>query len=125
MKFYKGVLRASFDSGSQLRIPGTVTTSISEALMWKERIQSNKKKGIHKNIHHGEAIIVEIIYDGELAGFEEFQRSGVTEHSRGNCWTSAAKTKAQINTACAYRTLTLPEIEQLISEQANSKWRHN
>lgn len=122
MKFYKGALKSSFINRTRPYLPGTVTTDINEALLWKERLQSKKTKGIHRNITHGESVVIEIIYDGEIACSEEFQRSDVPEHQRGNCWTSVAKTKAQLNTPCSFRILSLEEIEMIISQQANQKW---
>ena len=80
------------------------------ALEWMERIQSNKNKGAAKHVRHGKFCIIEIQYNGELLDCIEFQKSGVTEHSRTNCWLSAAKNKAQINTVVKYRILSDSEI---------------
>lgn len=110
MLFYKGVLKSDL---KQDFIPGTVTTVFNEALMWKERIESKKNKGAARNVRHGQAVVVEIVYDGEIHTHEEFQKAGVAEHSRMNCWTSSAKNKAQINTVCSYRVLSTNEINQL------------
>lgn len=123
MKFYKGALKSTFRDVTRPYIPGTVAISINEALLWKERIQSKKTKGIHRNVRHGDSVIIEIHYDGEISGSEEFQRPGVAEHQRGNCWTSLAKTKAQLNTPCRYRILDLSEIEAIASQQTNQKWK--
>lgn len=110
IKFYKGVLESDLKSNY---VPGTVTTVFNEALMWKERIESNKRKGAARNVRHGQSVIIEIVYVGEITSHEEFQRSGVKEHNRCNCWTSSAKNKAQINSVCEYRVLTNEEINQL------------
>lgn len=109
MKFYKGVLEEDLKKSSY--IPGTVTTSMMEALMWKERIESNKKKGAAKHVRHGKSVIIEIEYHGELLECDEFQRAGVKEHNRSNCWLSTAKDKAQINTPVTFKILGLLEIE--------------
>lgn len=110
MKFYKGVLATDLMPGY---VPGTVTAVFSEALMWKERICGKKTKGASRHVRHGKAVIVEITYDGELLDSSHFQKEGVSEHDRLNCWTSAAKTKAQINTPCEYRILTDGEVNRL------------
>lgn len=110
VKFYKGVLESDLKSNY---VPGTVTTVFNEALLWKERIESNKKKGAARNVRHGKSVIIEIIYEGQITSHEEFQRSGVKEHNRINCWTSSAKNKAQINSVCKYRILNTQEINQL------------
>jgi len=110
MKFYKGVLVTDLKPGY---VPGTVTAVFNEALMWKERISGNKAKGASKHVRHGKSVIVEIEYSGQILDHSHFQQEGVTEHSRSNCWTSAAKTKAQINTPCNYRILNDSEINQL------------
>jgi len=110
MVFYKGVLQKDL---SQQYIPGTVTTVFNEALMWKERIESSKKKGAAKHIRHGQAVVIEIEFNGELISHDEFQRNGVHEHHRNNCWTSQAKDKAQINEVVKYRILTDIDINRL------------
>lgn len=110
MKFYKGVLVTDL---KPVYVPGTVTTLFNEALMWKERISGNKAKGASKHIRHGQSVIIEIDYTDGLFVHTHFQVEGVAEHSRVNCWTSIAKTKAQINTPCKYRVLTDAEINQL------------
>ena len=109
MKFYKGALANDLKSGY---IPGTVTTVFNEALMWKERISGNKQKGAAKHLKHGRSVIIEIDYAGDILDHLHFQKEGVTEHSRVNCWTSLAKTKAQINTPVQYRVLSDSEINQ-------------
>jgi hypothetical protein len=109
-KFYKGVLESDLKTSY---VPGTVTTVFNEALMWKERIESNKTKGAARNVRHGKSVIIEIVYESDIATHEEFQRSGVKEHNRVNCWTSSAKNKAQINSVCQYRILDDSEINQL------------
>jgi hypothetical protein len=110
IKFFKGVLESDLKNNY---VPGTVTTVFNEALMWKERIESNKRKGAARNVRHGKSVIIEITYEGEIATHEEFQRSGVKEHNRVNCWTSSAKNKAQINSVCEYRVLDDSEINRL------------
>lgn len=110
MLFYKDVLKSDLKQDYK---PGTVTTVFNEALMWKERIESKKNKGAARNVRHGQAVVIEIVYDGEIHSHEEFQKSGVQEHARMNCWTSQAKTKAQINSVCKYRILTTEELNQL------------
>ena len=93
--FFKGVLLSDLKSNF---IPGSVTTCIKEALMWKERISSNKVKGAAKHVRHGKSCIIKIVVDtSEFKTSEEFQRPGVEEHSRVNCWMNSVKTKAQIN----------------------------
>lgn len=109
---YKGVkvsdLKHSF-------IPGTMTTDISEALLWKERLESRKSKGIHRNIAHGKSVIISTnIDDEDILSEKEFQRAGVAEHDRQNCWTSQAKTKAQINIPIIYTVLDSRQIENLL-----------
>lgn len=113
MKFYKGVLESQL---SARYIPGTVTVSFKEALMWKERIESNKRKGAARNVLHGISKIIEIEYDEkDLLSCDEFQRAGVSEHKRKNCWLNSVKDKAQINTCVNYRILTDEEIDKLFS----------
>lgn len=112
MKFYKGVLKSDLKSNY---VPGTVAAKFMEAFMWYERIGSKKTKGAARNVRHGEAVIIEIEYAGELKDQTFFQLAGVQEHSRNNCWTSAAKDKAQINTPCAYRILPKDEIHAKFS----------
>jgi hypothetical protein len=113
--FYKGVLK------SQLKhpyVPGTVTKDFNEALVWKERINSKKSKGAAKHVQHGESVVIEILYDdsnNKILSAEEFQRQGISEHSRVNCWTAAAQVKAQINTPCEYRILSKEEQDKLFS----------
>lgn len=109
--FYKGVLCTDLHEGYT---PGTVTTSFKEAMQWCERISSNKSKGAARHIRHGKASIISIDYDeSTLQQCNEFQKSGVQEHSRVNCWTSLAKNKAQINTPVQYRVLGDDEIWNL------------
>lgn len=112
MRFFKGVLLSDLRLGY---IPGTVTTEFKIALSWKEVIDSNKCKGKARHVRHGKAVVIEIHYNGHLADHEAFQRSGQHEHQRENCWISAAKNKAQINTVCEYRILTDPEIDRLFT----------
>lgn len=113
MKFYKGVLEKDLCDNY---VPGTVTTDFKEALMWKERIESKKNKGAAKHITHGKAVIITFNYNESLLkSSDNFQASGITEHSKENCWTSDSKTKAQINTNIDYYiTLTDREIDALM-----------
>lgn len=109
--FFKGVLKKDL---CQNYVPGTVTLDFNEALMWKQRIESNKTKGAAKHVRHGQAVIIKIEFKTEdLLDCTEFQRSGVSEHNRNSCWLSAAKTKAQINTSVNFVILTDDEINQL------------
>lgn len=109
--FYKGVLCTDL---RDTYVPGTVTTSFKEAMQWHERISSNKLKGAARHVRHGKASIISIDYDETtLQQCDEFQKAGVQEHSRVNCWTSLAKTKAQINTPVQYRVLSDDEIWNL------------
>ena len=102
--FYKGVLCTDLRDSY---VPGTVTTSFKEAMQWCERISSNKSKGAARHVKHGRACIISIEHDeSTLQQCDEFQKAGVQEHSRVNCWTSLAKTKAQINTPVKYRVLS-------------------
>lgn len=111
-RFYKGVLESDLKTNY---VPGTVTTIFNEALMWKERIESKKNKGAARNVRHGKAVVIEINYSGELGSELDFQVSGKPEHQRNNCWTSIVKTKAQINTVCEYRILSVEELNNLFS----------
>ena len=112
MIFYKGVLKSDLHIVNY--VPGTVTKNFNEALMWKERIESNKSKGAAKHVRHGKAVIIEIMFDETiLLDHNEFQRQGVKEHQRNNCWLSSAKDKAQINTNIDFRILTDEEINKL------------
>lgn len=112
MKFFKGVLLSDLKSEY---IPGTVTTEFKIALSWKEVIQSNKSKGKARHVRHGKAVVIEVEYEGDLAECEAFQCAGQHEHRRKNCWVSAAKDKAQINTPCSYRILTEQEMDKLFT----------
>ena len=113
MIFYKGVL-CSFLDGKF--IPGTVTINISEALVWAERIGGKKTKGACRHIKHGKSCIIQLEFDESLLlTAQEFQRAGVKEHNRLNCWTSEAKTKAQINNRVKYSVLTSEQVQNIIS----------
>lgn len=102
MLFYKGVKKSDLEIDHY--IPGTVTTSKKIAQLWKERLESKKKKGVHKHLKKGPSCIIVFNYDEtNLLTHEEFQRCGVKEHHRGNCWLSTMKDKAQINTPVKYR----------------------
>lgn len=99
-KFYKGVLASDLKS---TYIPGTVTKNRKEAELWFERIVSKKRHGPSRHIRHGEACIIEFEFDETmLLNHSNFQESGISEHSRVNCWTSTAKVKAQINIPIDY-----------------------
>jgi len=76
---------------------------IREALKWYLRYSSVKKNtfGIDRN---GTAIVVSFDIDaGSLMSMSEFQRKGVSEHERLNCWTSSTMVRAQINTPVKVR----------------------
>ncbi len=109
MIFFKGVLKKDLCSDY---IPGTVTTSFREALTWKERIEGKPKKGASAHIEHGESCVVCLHVDeSKLLSHEEFQRPSVKEHDRQSCWTSADKTKAQINHPVAFEILDSRQID--------------
>jgi hypothetical protein len=113
MKFYKGVLVTDLVSDY---VPGSVTRRFNEALMWKERIESKKSKGAARHSRKGKACVIEIDFDESLLlSHEEFQRTGVSEHKRQNCWMSADHQKAQINTPVSYHILTTNEINNLVT----------
>jgi hypothetical protein len=106
--FYKGVLRSLLNDNFR---PGTVTKDFKEALRWAERIKGSVKKGPSRHISHGKSCVIEIIFDErKLHHHDEFQKSGVSEHDRKNCWTSIAHVKAQINSKVEYRVLTDEEV---------------
>lgn len=106
--FYKGVLCDDLKSGY---VPGSVTTDIREALMWKERIGSNKQKGAAKHVRHGKSCIIKIVVDTtHFLSALEFQREGVAEHKRQSCWMNAVKSKAQINEPQTYTVLSDSEL---------------
>jgi hypothetical protein len=112
MVFYKGTLRSFLKPGF---IPGTVTRDVNEAACWADRISGKSKKGPSKHISHGKSCVIAIVYDEKkLKPAAEFQRPGVHEHKRENCWTSDAKIKAQINTPVEYEILTDEEIWDLL-----------
>jgi hypothetical protein len=118
--FYKGVKLSDLVKDY---VPGTVTTSIAEALTWKERLESNKTKGVHREMRKGPSAVIQIEVTGEIHDHSEFQKEGVAEHSRVNCWTSVAKTKAQINSVVSWRILTLDEIERLLSQTKSTIYK--
>ena len=108
--FYKGVLVSDLSASF---IPGSVTTDIKEALMWKERISSKKYKGAAKHVRHGSSCIVKIVVDtSEFLTADEFQRTGVSEHNRSSCWMNAIKSKAQINKVTDFTILTDTELNR-------------
>lgn len=111
--FYKGVAKKDLERSDY--IPGTVTTSFKEALMWKERIESSKRKGAARNVRHGESVVIEITFYGDIKDHSYFQKAGVSEHERDNCWTSVIKDKAQINIPVNYRVLTKSELNELFT----------
>ena len=95
----KGAERTGF-------VPGTVTSDPQEALDWYYRYRAPEGKkikvkeyGPRRHINRGDAVIVAMRFDTDsLHGADEFQKGGTSEHARENCWTSASRTKAQINT---------------------------
>lgn len=111
MIFYKGVLCYFLDDKF---IPGTVTTNISEAMVWADRISGRKTKGACKHVKHGKSCIIQLEFDETLLlTAQEFQRAGVKEHNRLNCWTSEAKTKAQINNRVKYSVLSEEQVQDI------------
>lgn len=103
MIFYKGVLVSDL---KESYIPGSVTTSYEEALIWKYRIESKKTKGAARHVRKGKSCVIAIEFDQtKLMNHEEFQRSEVKEHNRTSCWMSAVKDKAQLNTVCQYEVV--------------------
>lgn len=103
--FYKGVLACDLKENF---IPGTVTKDKNEAVMWMERIMSKKNRGASRHIRHGESCLIAIEFDESLLHpHHHFQSPGVSEHDRNNCWTSAAKSKAQINAPITFRIVEL------------------
>ena len=111
MIFYKGVLVTDLEVKDY--IPGTVTINIWEAQKWVDQIQTNKHNGKSRHSRKGIACIIEINFpEDKLLLGNEFQRSGVSEHSRISCWTSNLKTKAQINTAVNFKILSSDETEE-------------
>lgn len=115
MVFYKGVLRSFLNDKF---IPGTVTKELSEALTWADRIKSNKRHGPARHIKHGSSCVIKMeIDETTLLDYNEFQRPGVIEHKRKNCWTSQSKVKAQINTVTDYQILNDEEIYNLITRK--------
>ena len=96
MIFYKGLLVKDLKDNF---VPGSVTTSLTEARMWADRISSRKTKGAAKHVRHGKSCIISFEIDEKnLLSHEEFQRAGVSEHQRKNCWMNQVRSKAQINT---------------------------
>lgn len=94
-KFFKGVLVNDLKDNF---IPGSVTTNINEARMWADRIASKKTKGAAKHVRHGKSCIISFEMETkEFHTHEEFQREGVAEHSRFNCWMNQVQSKAQVN----------------------------
>lgn len=112
MIFYKGILKSSLN---ERFIPGTVAVDFNTAYVWKERISGKKSKGAAKHVKKGQSVVIEVKYEGIIHSHDEFQVSGVSEHERKNCWTSAAKDKAQINTLCSYKILSDEEINKLFT----------
>ena len=113
MIFYKGVLVTDLEVKDY--IPGTVTVDIWEAQKWVDQIQTKKHNGKSRHSRKGVACIIEINFpEDKLLLSTEFQRSGVSEHSRISCWTSNLRTKAQINTAVNFKILSSDEtVERL------------
>lgn len=95
--FYKGVLKKDLKNGF---VPGSVTTSLEEARVWADRIRSKKSKGAAKHVRHGESCIISFQLDTkDFQSHDEFQRAGVCEHKRLNCWMNQVQSKAQVNSA--------------------------
>lgn len=116
MIFFKGVLEADLKPGY---IPGTVAVSFKEAYTWYERLMSAKRHGASRHIRHGKAKLIMIEFDeSKLKGPECFQQAGVSEHSKECCWTSTLKTKAQLNTSCAYKVIEDNEIDSYLFGRA-------
>lgn len=112
MQFFKGVLASDLRVSSY--VPGTVAVSCKEAAMWRDRIRSTKSKGAAKHVRHGKAVVICFEIDETAIGAEHlFQQASVAEHSRPNCWTSAQKTKAQINTPVTYKVLSDDEVFEI------------
>ena len=110
VEFFKGVLVKDLKDGY---IPGSVTTDIREALMWKERISGSKQKGAAKHVRHGASCIIKLTVDISLfKTCHEFQRSGINEHTRDNCWMNAVCSKAQINVPTPFIILTDDELNK-------------
>lgn len=106
--FYKGVLQKDL---SNSYIPGSVTTDIKEALMWKDRISSKKNKGPAKHVRHGPSVIIKMTVDvSSFKDCKEFQREGVQEHLRDNCWMNTVRSKAQVNQVVPFVILTEQEL---------------
>lgn len=108
--FFKALNRADLESMKNGGfVPGTVTCDPEEALDWYYRYHvpegkriKSKEYGPKRHLNRGKATIVAMRLDTSLFhGADEFQKSGTSEHERENCWTSAARTKAQINTPVA------------------------
>lgn len=113
--FYKGVLEEQV-VGNEL-IVGSVTTDFKEALMLKERIESTKKNGHTRHLKRGKAVVISFEFDASnFKDHNEFQRSGINEHSRDNCWMNINKTKAQINEAVKVSILTANQIDKLYTQ---------
>lgn len=106
--FFKGVLQKDL---SNSYIPGSVTTDIKEALMWKDRISSKKNKGPAKHVRRGHSVIIKMTVDvSSFKDCQEFQREGVKEHHRDSCWMNTVRSKAQINQSVSFVVLTDKEL---------------
>ena len=115
MQFYKSVLEEQV-VGNEL-IVGSVTTDFKEALMWKERIESTKKNGHTRHLKRGKAVVISFEFDASnFKDHNEFQRSGIHEHGRKNCWMNINKTKAQINESVKVSILTTEQIDKLYTQ---------
>ena len=107
--FYKGVLEEQVVDNKL--IVGSV------ALMWKERIESTKKNGHTRHLKRGKAVVISFEFDASnFKDHNEFQRSGINEHSRNNCWMNFNKTKAQINETVKVSILTAEQINKLYTQ---------
>lgn len=66
--------------------------------MWAERIASRKSKGAARHVKHGKSVVIRIVIDtAAFLDCNEFQRAGIAEHERANCWMNAVRSKAQVN----------------------------
>jgi len=111
MLFYKALFEEDIIAGF---IPGTVTTDFHEAYKWWCRYSSVKRKkfGVKRC---GTPVIIRFDFDDKgLLPADEFQRVGIKEHARRNCWTGTIKTKAQINTPITPEIISTDDITRLL-----------
>ncbi|KKU52415.1 MAG: hypothetical protein UX72_C0005G0010 [Parcubacteria group bacterium GW2011_GWA2_47_10] len=130
--FFKALNKKDLDTAKAKGfVPGTCTKDPAEALQWyyqynlpEGKKQKKKEYGARRHIKRGEAVLVAFRADTRnFLSATEFQRGGVHEHERKNCWTSGAKTKAQINTPVdAYVEITDEELYGMtLSESAKNE----